>query len=225
MWFWRALKLFFSSQWASFQYVYAVYFMRRLQTPIVTIFGGKRAAADSFYVQQTHELARRLALSKISVLTGGGPGIMEAANCGVYDALQTKKIASRYTLGIGVRDVNGEFTSRCTRVVTMSYFYMRKWLLMRYSEAFIFFPGGIGTADELFELLNLMKLQKLPTKPVVLCGAAYWQPLLHWFYDHVLAQGFIPESCRHMILVTDDLDKIVSIIHETCGTEIKKKSE
>lgn len=216
-WLIQAMKLFFSSVWAGFVGCRALFHVGRLPRPIVTIFGGKLAPSDSPYVQRAYELARQLVQHKISVLTGGGPGIMEAANCGAYAATLKRGDARRYTLGIGVYGVNGGFVSRCVFVVSMPYFYLRKQLLMKYSAAFVVFPGGIGTADELFELLNLMKLQKLPLHPVILIGTAYWKPLLTWMHESGIAQGFIPEECKKLVQVTDDLEKTLAIIRDACA--------
>ncbi len=216
-WFFQGVKLFFSSVWAGLVGVRALLYVGRLQQPIVTIFGGKLAPDGSPFVQHAYEFARQLVHHKISVLTGGGPGIMEAANCGAYAAALKKGDACRYTLGIGVYGVNGGFVSRCAFVVSMPYFYLRKQLLMKYSVAFVVFPGGIGTADELFELLNLMKLQKLPLHPVVLIGTAYWKPLLVWMYESGIAQGFIPAECKKLVQVTDDLEKTLAIIRDSCA--------
>lgn len=223
-WLIQAMKLFFSSVWAGLVGMRALFYMRRLHQPIVTFFGGKLAPSDSPYVQKAYDLARQLVQHNIAVLTGGGPGIMEAANCGAYAAALKKGNACRYTLGIGVYGVNGGFVSRCADVVYMPYFYLRKQLLMKYSVAFVVFPGGIGTADELFELLNLMKLQKLPTHPVILIGVAYWKPLLSWMHDSGIAQGFIPESCGNLLQITDDLEKALAVIRASCLRTTKEVS-
>ncbi|PKN03501.1 TIGR00730 family Rossman fold protein [Candidatus Dependentiae bacterium HGW-Dependentiae-1] len=222
-WFFEAMRLFFRSVWAGIWFISALFYLGRLRRPVVTIFGGKRASGESVYAQQAYEFARQLVEHKFSVLTGGGPGIMEAANCGAYNAALRQGDLHKHTLGIGVCGVNGDFVSRCAHVVVMPYFYMRKWLLMAYSTAVVVFPGGFGTADELFQLLNLMKLQKLPVRPVILIGTAYWKPLLAWIYESGVAQGFIPAESAELLVVTDDLEKALAIVR-ACASPVGKNN-
>lgn len=216
-WFIEAMRLMGTSFWSGVHFVRALFFLGKLRQPIVTIFGGKRAAGESIYVQQAYAFSRQLVAHRISVLTGGGPGIMEAANCGAYAAALKLGHADWYTLGIGVHGVNGHFASRCAHVVVMPYFYMRKWLLMAYSRAFVVFPGGLGTADELFQLLNLMKLHKLPERPVLLIGTLYWKPLLAWITESGIARGLIPADSVNLLVVTDDLEKALATVRDACA--------
>lgn len=215
-WFCNGLRMFFSSCRAGISFMRGLYALSKLQKPIISIFGGKSVKKDSVHAQQANRLARMLAERNISVLTGGGPGIMEAANCGartVTDERGDKKVR---TLGIGVRGVDLQFKNICADVFQAPNFYVRKWLLIRYSSGYLIFPGGFGTVDELFELLNLMKLEKLPVRPVILIGSEYWEPLVHWIIEHGVKTGLIPERCQDFITITDDIDEAFHILCIAC---------
>ena len=97
-----------------------------------------------------------------------------------------------------------------------SYFFLRKWLLIRYSLAFVVFPGGVGTVDELFELLNFMKHDKVPKLPVILIGTNYWQPIIDWLHTRAFKHGFVKQYQLDLITVTDDLDEAFEIVRQTC---------
>lgn len=203
----QAFKIFFMSLRAGVQGIYGVYRLSRLHQPIVSIFGGSRAYEAGKYTQWAQETAALCAENNLSVITGGGPGIMEAANCGAYEMQKSK----RWTLGVGIEGVHQEFVNRCAPKVMVSYFFIRKWLLIRYSCAFIFFPGGIGTADEFFELLNQINLGRLSKKPVILVGKNYWHHLIAW-YDHAYERDLIPLPAEKVFVVTDDPAEAVALI-------------
>ncbi len=140
-----------------FQLVYGFWRISKLEQPIVSIFGSARLAQDQIYFKQAHDLAQRFIAHDISVLAGGGPGIMEAVTCGavVHDGTGKGK-----SIGIGVRGL-GEKRSLCVQeYFELDYFFARKWLLTQYSSAFIVFPGGFGTLDELAEVLTLIQTKK-----------------------------------------------------------------
>lgn len=184
--------------------------LTRMPTPTATIFGGKNVRKDSELAQQVYQLSRLLVKHNISVLTGGGPGVMLAANCGAASIEHKKK--RTMTLGIGVNGVDAPFVNECAKVVKVPYFFIRQWLLVRYSQAFIIFPGGVGTVDELFETLNLMKLNKIPTLPIILIDKNYWQPLVDWYYKKGLPQEFIPEHAKDLFVLVDDINQAFEIV-------------
>ena len=187
--------------------------LSRLSMPIVTVFGGAKADKSGNYVKQAHDLSQRLVKNGVSIITGGGPGIMMAASCGAVS--ERKKGEKARTLGIGVSGVDEEFISPCADTMRVSYFFMRKWLLVRYSIGFIVFPGGVGTMDELFDLLNLLKHHRVPDLPVVLIGKKYWAPIVVWF-DNALKEGLIDERLTKLFVVTDSVDEAYEIIHGVC---------
>lgn len=200
-------SLFWDFVVSGWQVMRGVMALSRFKEPIVTIFGGTCAQKDNEYVQKSSQLARMLAENKFAVISGGGPGIMLAAMCGA-SSVQGK------TLGIGVYGVDEEFQNPCAPLIKVDHFFVRKWLLMRYSVGFVIFPGGVGTADELFGLLNEMRVKFMRRVPIILVGKSYWQPLLHWLSDHALKQGFVAHEDLHLLTVTDDLQHAVRLIQE-----------
>ena len=191
------------------------YLLGKVQMPAVTIWGGTRANQDDAYAQKAFTLAQQCVRKNISILTGGGPGIMEAANCGAASESSTSESGKKVTAGIGVVSVDAEYDNPCVSVIRVDYFFIRKWLLIRNSIAFVIFPGGIGTADELFELLNFMKHDKVPKLPIVLIGVAYWQPLIDWMHNSAVAHDFIKSEWIDSMVVTDDLERALGIIQST----------
>ena len=209
----KCLSIFFHSIKVGYQLMTSFFRLAHLPMPIVTIFGGAKAGDAGEDARKAHDLARKYADNGISVITGGGPGIMKAANCGA--ASVRKKGERARTLGIAVSGVDDEFVNPCADMLNVNYFFMRKWLLIRYSIGFVIFPGGLGTMDELFDLLNLMKHHRIPDLPVVLVGADYWQPIVDWF-DSALKSGLIDERLMKLFVVTDSVDEAYKIIYEVC---------
>ncbi|HBY05636.1 MAG: hypothetical protein UV38_C0001G0168 [candidate division TM6 bacterium GW2011_GWE2_42_60] len=198
-----------------FQMVRGLWIVSKLPHPIVTFFGGRRLTKECVYAEQAFELARRLSECKISVITGGGPGLMEAANCG---AAAAKDGASR-TMGVGVTGVNDmEPKNQCAKYHFMTdYFDLRKHLLIAYSHAYVIFPGGFGTLDELFEVLTLMQTKKLPPMPVVLFGSSYWKDLLEWV-DEAVGLGLVTPEHAALIFVTDNIDEAEKALVDFCSS-------
>ena len=186
------LRLLGMSLKAIYYFMHGLYALHRMHTPIISIFGGKRAQPDGEDTKLAFQIAQKLAQKNYSIITGGGPGMMQAANCGAASAHQEKPPANyRWTIGLGVSGVDNEFINPCARVIPTGYFFVRKWLLMYYSQAFVFLPGGIGTAEELFELLNLKKHKMIPQYPVILVDKTFWQPLVDWYENRGFKEGFI----------------------------------
>lgn len=202
---------------AAIQWSYGVVTLYRLRQPIVAVFGGQGAYEKGKYAQWAYDFSAQIAQEGMSVITGGGPGIMEAANCGAYEASDTKK---GITLGIRVTNVDTDFTNKYAPIITVDYFFIRKWLLTRYACCFVFFPGGIGTVDELFEVLNLMKLERMSQLPVILVGKEYWSDLIAW-YKHAHDRELITVSIEKAVLITDDIGEAVEVIVRSCRTTKK----
>jgi len=215
-WFFECIRLFGQSFKAGFQFMYGRYKLSRVPHPIISIFGGKGANAEGIYTKQAYDFAAHCVDHGISVITGGGPGLMEAANCGAYEKSVQEKLKQPRTLGVSVRGVDEDFVNPCAPLIRVDYFFIRKWLLMRYSCAFVIFPGGIGTADEFFDLLNLMKLKRVKKVPVVLVGKNYWQSLINWYEQSGVAQGFIKQEYRDLFSVTDDVTEAFAVVHGVC---------
>ena len=205
-------KTFFHWIKVLWQLLYGVWHVSKLPTPIVSIFGGSRIAGDDIYFRKAHELGKRLVELDISVLTGGGPGIMEAASCG---AIVPKQGKTRM-MGIGVIDL-GEKPNKCVQeYFELRYFFARKWLLTRFSSAFVVFPGGFGTLDELSEVLTLIQTKKLKRVPIVLFGVEYWDHFMKWLEREMIKHGTISKEDLELFMMTDNLEQIICLIRDEC---------
>ena len=172
----------------------------------VSIFGSARTPADSPFYEAARETAARLAREGFAVITGGGPGIMEAANRGALEA---------GGLSIGC-NIELPFEQRPntyqTRSLTFDYFFVRKTMFVKYSTAFIIFPGGFGTLDELFEALTLIQTRKIKNFPVVLVGSEYWGGMMGWIEQMMLVEGMISGPDLGLLQLTDSPSEAVEII-------------
>lgn len=192
--------------------MYGVWQVSRLPEPRVSIFGGARFKVNDPYFIKAKELGERLAQLDFSVLTGGGPGIMEAASCGV---IEPHKKGIRI-MGIGVTGLD-EKPNECAQVhFNLDYFFARKFLLTSYSIAFVVFPGGFGTLDEMSEVLTLTQTKKMMRVPIILVGVEFWQPFMYWLKNEALDHGTISKDDLSMFVITDDLDQVCRLIQNQC---------
>jgi uncharacterized protein (TIGR00730 family) len=208
------------------QIVHGIWHITGLPTSCITIFGGSRLPQDSPFSSQANDLARTLVEHNFSILTGGGPGIMESANCGAAEAGGAHRIV---TLGFSIYGlIDEKLTNRCvsdkSKHIVLNYFFARKWLLTQYSVGFCVFPGGLGTMDELFDLLNLMITHKLPYAPVVLIGTEYWKAYQTWIvkaHEH----GLIAQEREPHVVITDNINEAVShiVAHHQKNTPPREK--
>jgi uncharacterized protein (TIGR00730 family) len=175
--------------------------------PAVTIYGSARELkADHPLYIKTEEIAYQLAKQGFSIITGGGPGTMEAANKG---ALRGEARSIGLNIKLPLEQKPNEFT---TTSFTFRYFFVRKVMLVKYASAFIFMPGGLGTLDELSEVLTLIQTHKIKPFPAILVGSAYWKGLLDWMRNTILAQGFISEEDLKLLRVCDSVDEVVDAV-------------
>ena len=174
--------------------------------PAVTIYGSARLRADDELYAQTEEIARRLGEKGFSIITGGGPGVMEAANKG---ALKAGVPSVGLNIQLPEEQVSNAYT---TRSITFNHFFVRKVMLVKYAVAFIIMPGGLGTVDELTEVLTLMQTLKIKPFPVVLFNSEYWQGLLDWLQSSVLARGFISEDDLDLLRICDHPDEVIEAV-------------
>lgn len=201
-----------------FQIMYGQYKILKLPQPTISIFGGARLSQDDAYTKEAFEIGSKLASEGFSVLTGGGPGIMESANCGATKAsdehLDDGRVYGK-SMGIGISRLRYEqhLNSCVSEKITLDYFFARKFLLLNYSMGFIIFPGGFGTMDELSDLLNLMQTGKRSFAPVILIGTEYWKNYIAWVETarqaHLLSKTNEPK-----IIVTNNLDEAVALLVE-----------
>src|SRR5690554_6072114 len=177
----------------------------------VSVFGSARLRPDSPYYKLAEMLGERLAKAGLTVIAGGGPGIMEAANKGAYEA-------GGQSVGLNIslpREPHNNHYQ--THSLQFDYFYSRKATFFMHSAAYIALPGGFGTLDELFEVITLVQTGKTPTAPIVLIGTEFWSGLLDWIRSHLLGNGLIGKNDLDLFFVTDDLDAVMKHIHTYCA--------
>ncbi len=175
----------------------------------VTIFGSARTPEDDPDYIKARELGRRIAESGFATVTGGGPGIMEAANRGAYEA---KGVSVGLNIELPLEQAPNQYI---TTGLNFRYFFVRKVMLVKYSVAFVIFPGGYGTLDELFESLTLIQTHRVKAFPVILYNADYWNGLLDWIKQRMLREGKISSEDLELIHITDSIDQIVEWINQS----------
>jgi uncharacterized protein (TIGR00730 family) len=174
--------------------------------PAVSIFGSARTPRSDPMYGVAVAVARRLGRAGFSIITGGGPGIMEAANRGA-------RLAKARSIGLGIELPHEQgLNAFVDEAVNFRYFFVRKTMFVKYAEAFVIFPGGFGTLDELFEALTLIQTGKIKNFPVILVGCAYWQGLIDWIKKSVLGAGNISPGDLDLLPCTDDPAEVERII-------------
>jgi uncharacterized protein (TIGR00730 family) len=174
----------------------------------VTVFGSARVARGSQEYEQAEDLAGRLAAEGWTVITGGGPGIMEAANKGACEAGGT-------SVGLGIELPFEQGLNQWVDIgINFRYFFARKTMFVKYSQGFVVFPGGFGTLDELFEALTLVQTGKVTSFPVILVGTQYWAGLVDWLRGTVEPGGKVAPTDIELLHLTDDLDEVVRVLQE-----------
>ena len=175
-------------------------------TKAVSIFGSARASADSREYALTREVAARLGRAGFAIITGGGPGLMEAANRGARDA-------GARSIGLEIELPREQRRNPYVdRAIGFRYFFARKLMFVRYASAFVAFPGGFGTLDELFEALTLIQTGKITNFPVVLVGVDHWTGLLDWLRARLLEPGRVDAVDLALLHLTDDPRDVLEIV-------------
>lgn len=186
-------------------------------TPAVSIFGSARTKPDHPYYKQTEEIARLLSDSGFSVISGGGPGIMEAANKGAFPG----KGAS---VGLNIKLPFEQHGNPYQDIgISFKYFFMRKVMFVKYASACVVMPGGFGTLDELMEAITLVQTGKSRKVPIILVGSAFWTGLVDWLRHTLVAEGMAGEKDLDLIQIIDEPKQIVAAIfkhYETTGFEL-----
>lgn len=175
----------------------------------VSIFGSARVRASSPEYEAARETAALLARDGFAVITGGGPGIMEAANRGAFEA---GGISVGCNIELPFEQGSNPYL---TRSLSFKYFFVRKMMFVKYSLGFVIFPGGFGTLDELFEALTLIQTRKISNFPVVLFGARYWEGLLDWTKETLMKEGKISPEDLKLLHVTDAPTEVVQIVRDS----------
>ena len=175
--------------------------------PAVTIFGSARMKPSDKYYRAAHDIARELARHQLGVITGGGPGIMEAANKGAAQG-------GGKSIGLNIELPREQKGNRYANIsLHFHYFFARKVCFAKYSLGFIYMPGGFGTLDELFEIITLVQTERIPQFPLILFGAEYWKGLLHWMKSELQERhGYLGPGDLDLVKLTDDPDEAVRII-------------
>jgi len=172
----------------------------------VSVFGSARTPAGHPYYRMAQETGALLAGAGYTVITGGGPGIMEAANRGAFEA-------GGVSVGCNIElPFEQGANPYLTRSLTFDYFFVRKTMFVKYSAAFVIFPGGFGTLDEMFEALTLIQTRKIKNFPVVLFGSEYWGGLVRWVEEKLLAESMISDVDMRLLQLTDSPAEVVEII-------------
>jgi uncharacterized protein (TIGR00730 family) len=177
--------------------------------PAVTIFGSARSKPGDRYYVMAEQMGRMLAEEGFTVITGGGPGIMEAANKGAYEA-------GGQSVGLNiVLPFEQKLNPYTTIHINFRYFFVRKVMFVKYAMSYVIFPGGFGTMDELFESLTLIQTDKIKPFPVILVGSRYWTGLLTWINDTMLSEGMILPEDRCIFTLVDTPADAVEIIRNS----------
>ena len=176
--------------------------------PAISVFGSARTRPEDPMYALGEKVGRALVEAGFAVITGGGPGAMEAANKGA-------KEAGGVSVGLGIElpwelDLN----RHVTKGLNFHYFFVRKTMFVKYAQGYIVLPGGVGTLDELFEAMTLAQTRKVTTFPIVLMGVQHWTGLVQWMRDTMLAEGRIGEKDLDMLTLTDDVDEAVRLMVE-----------
>ena len=176
--------------------------------PAVTIFGSARIKPSDKYYRAAHDIAKGLAKHNLAVVTGGGPGIMEAANKGA------EKNGGK-SIGLNIELPHEQTGNRYANVpVHFHYFFARKVCFVKYSLGFVYMPGGFGTLDELFEVLTLVQTQRIPQFPLILFGSEYWQGLIAWMKTRLEKDALISPGDLDLLKIVDDVDEVIEIIRD-----------
>jgi hypothetical protein len=176
--------------------------------PAVTIFGSARTKPTELYYRAANDIAKGLAKHNLAVVTGGGPGIMEAANKGA------EKNGGK-SVGLNIELPHEQSGNRYANIpVHFHYFFARKVCFVKYSLGFVYMPGGFGTLDELFEVLTLVQTQRIPQFPLILFGREYWKGLIAWMKTRLEKDALVSPGDLDLLKITDDVDEVIAIIRD-----------
>jgi uncharacterized protein (TIGR00730 family) len=180
--------------------------VERIDRPAITVFGSARIREDNAVYAEARNVGRLLAEAGFAVVTGGGPGVMEAANRGARDA-------GGLSVGFNIELPHEQFSNQYLDIsLTFKHFYARKTMFVKAAEGFVVFPGGFGTADELFESLTLIQTGKVRHFPVVLYDTTFWSAMRDWIRDKALPLGMVSPADLELLTITDDVQETVQTV-------------
>lgn len=184
--------------------------------PSVTVFGSARTQTDDFYYKQAEKLSTLLANRGFNIITGGGPGIMEAANKGAVVNENVESIG--LNIDLPFEQISNQYA---TKELNFDYFFSRKVMLVKYSIAYVIFPGGFGTLDELFEALTLVQTRKVTGVKIFVIGVEFYQPLLAFIDNKLVGNNMIDLEDLHMIRLTDDIECVADEIESSLVEQVE----
>ena len=177
--------------------------------PAVSIFGSSRVVPDDPLYEKARTVARLFAENGFNVITGGGPGLMEAANLGAVEG-------GAQSVGLNIHlPMEQQPNAYANVTLGFKYFFVRKVMFVKYAQAYVVFPGGFGTLDELFEALTLIQTDRIKPFPVILVGSDYWAGLVKWIRQRLLVTGKISAEDMDLIQLIDDPDEVVAVVRKT----------
>jgi uncharacterized protein (TIGR00730 family) len=201
---WRVLRI-------QSEFVYGINALAEVGAGIA-VFGSARIGHDSPYYAQARTLGRMLAEAGFAVITGGGPGVMEAANRGAFEA-------GGISIGCNIELAFEQHKNPYLTIgIDFRYFFVRKTMFVKYSNGFVIFPGGFGTLDELFESLTLVQTRKISRFPIVLFGTDYWRGLIDWVKSTQIAAGMVAPEDLELLILTDSLEDVRDIMVDCYNT-------
>ncbi len=184
--------------------------------PTVTIFGSARLKEDSFYYQEARKLSSLLASRGFNIMSGGGPGVMEAANRGAKEQGGVESVG--LNIDLPFEQIPNPYT---TKELRFDYFFSRKVMLVKYSMAYIIMPGGFGTLDELFEALTLIQTRKISGVKIFVIGVEFYRPLITFLKERLLRDGMIDRQDLELIRLTDDIECVVGEVEESLQKQLE----
>ena len=176
--------------------------------PCVSIFGSARTKPSNKYYKHATQIAKKLTEKGYGIITGGGPGIMEAANKGAF-------LGDGRSVGLNITLPHEQHYNKFIdydKIINFDYFFVRKVMFVKYAQGFVVMPGGFGTMDEFFEAITLMQTEKISDFPVVLFGSEYWKGLIDWIRNSMLADEYISENDMDRFTIVDTVDEAVDFI-------------
>lgn len=220
--FLMTVKMVFKVVVSAFELLYGVIRLSSLKRDMITVFGGHAVKATDPYGKAAHAVSYQMVKAGYGIFTGGGSGIMKEAHRGACLAKKELGITETINVGIVVRHLKeGRSHKYADYFVSVCTFYVRKWLLMRFSVEFIIFPGGFGTLDEFVELITLLDTGAMEKRKIILYDKKYWDGFLDWFDEQAVQKGLSKKSSLKLFRVVDSIDQAVLEL-KICCESVKK---
>jgi len=202
---------------SAFELLYSVICFAFLKRDMITVFGGHKISPDDGHGKAAYQVAYRMVQAGYGIFTGGGSGIMKEAHHGACAAKKALGISNTINVGVNLRNLDeGRSDNYADYFILVRTFFVRKWLLMRFSVEFIVFPGGFGTIDEFSELITLLATKSMNNRKIILFGKDYWSGFLHWFDEQSIQKGLSSRASLDLFQVVDSVDEAVNALKQCC---------